>query len=666
MKKIIQLSVICLCVLRCLGEPELFFGYEDIPAIRERIKTPEYAYVWEKDIEVANNYLDPDSKAYLDVDKFIEQWHRSGWYDRMIHSRVEILGFASLITGETKYAEVAVDLLEKAAIKQDVSAEQMVPHRAYAMGLDWCGDYMSEQQKKLITDAAANFARHKSRIVFSEDTWWYPYHNWIGVDIGAAGLIALKLRNEYPDESQIWIARCNEALKAWFRNAFDRNGGQVEGTQYYAFGFTNALRYGIALKRITGEDIFADSGINNLPNFLAMSLIPGEGEFDARNDAHYGGVGYVVATMYNEVFGSSLMAWLRENACDNKFSRDYTYPRGTPGYVPQRLVWSKDVKPLSPEQLGIKKGQFFPQRGLAIWRTGWEKEDIMFSMEAGPYYAVTHNQADKGHFTLYGLGYRWAPDPGYGNNREPQGRSQTDGHNCILINGKGQMLSGAALGTNGNMVRWYDHKSYGYCLTDSTEAYNKTIAVASHESSQWWKDVGDGDKNSLERDLAKHVYRHSLFVKKSGQRPAYVVMFDDVTSFEDKTDYTWQMITWPNIEFSTQENMITLRPVEAKADSPRLELYVDTVAGKTIAVDIYEPGDNRKPVSYPRLRVNASEIDNPKFISILLPLESDVVSPDVQFYVKKITPQSLLLVGLTAIRRLSVVRLPIGLSCDYF
>ena len=46
----------------------------------------------------------------------------------------------------------------------------------------------------------------------------------------------------------------------------------------------------------------------------------------------------------------------------------------------------------------------------------------MFSIEAGPYYPVTHNQADKGHFTLYGLGERWAVDPGYANEHEPKGR----------------------------------------------------------------------------------------------------------------------------------------------------------------------------------------------------------------------------------------------------
>ena len=73
----------------------------------------------------------------------------------------------------------------------------------------------------------------------------------------------------------------------------------------------------------------------------------------------------------------------------------------------------------------------------------------MFSIEAGPYFPVTHNQADKGHFTLYGLGWRWAVDCGYANEHEREGRGQTLGHNCVLVDGQGQALSGAGWGTNG-------------------------------------------------------------------------------------------------------------------------------------------------------------------------------------------------------------------------
>ncbi len=631
MKKFILLLAVSFFCMNCFSAPELFFGVEDIPMIKERINHPDFAYIWEENFGIANEYLNPASKMYCDPEKFIEQWHKAGWYDRMVHSRVEILAFATLITGDRKYADVAVRILELAARSQKTDEEQNVPHRSYAMGLDWCSEYMSAEQKKVITEAAAEFVRLKSQIVFSKDTWWYPYHNWIGVDIGAAGMIALKLRDEYPQQSQQWIRRCNEAIGAWFRNGYDRNGAQVEGTQYYGFGFTNALRYAIAQKRITGVDILAGSEIEKLPNFLAMSLLPGDTEFDARNDSHYGGVDFAESTMFIYAFKSPLMAWLRENTCKTKYSRDFGYPQGTRGYAAQRMLWETDVAPLSPEQLGIKKDQFYEQRGLAIWRTGWEKDDIMYSIEAGKFFPVTHNQADKGHFTLYGMGYRWAPDPGYGNNRTLGGRSQSDGHNLVLVNGKGQSLSGAGVGTNGEMIRWYSDDKYGYALADCTEAYNKTISAENHETSDWWQLVGkDADKDSASLDAVEHAYRHSVYMKPCGDRPAYVVLFDDIKTPQEKNSYTWQMITWPDIKFDTSGEKIVLVPDNKNEDNPRLELYVDA-ANRSVATDIYTPGDNRKPVSYPRLRVETTEVDNPKFASVLLPLKSGVESPKVNF-----------------------------------
>lgn len=627
----IYLALVISMYVSCFATTELFFGLEDIPILKERINSPDFEYIWKKNLEVANQYLDQNSKSYCDPEKFIERWHKAGWYDRMVHSRVEVLGFASLMTDDRKYADVAIKILEFAAKSRTTVEEQNVPHRSYAMGLDWCGQYMTAEQKILITEAAADFVRLKSEVVFSKNTWWYPYHNWIGVDIGAAGLIALKLRDEYPQESQQWIRRCNEAIGAWFRNAFDRNGAQVEGTQYYSFGFSNALRYAIAQKRITGVDIFKGSEIENLPNFLAMSLLPGDTVFDARNDSEYCGVDYLESSMFIYAFESPLMAWLREKTCTGKYGRDYSYPEGTQGFAPQRLLWETVVKPLSPEQLNVKKDQFFSQRGLAIWRTGWDKDDILFSIEAGKYYPVTHNQADKGHFTLYGMGYRWAADPGYGNNRTAGGRSQSDGHNLVLVNGKGQALSGAGLGTNGNMIRWYSDDKYGYSLADCTEAYNKTIAAENHESSDWWKKIGqDGDEDSALKPAVEYSYRHSIFMKPYEDRPAYVVIFDDIKTPQEKNSYTWQMITWPDIKINVSDEGIVLEPDDENKENPRLELYVDTL-NRSVATDIYTPSDGRKPESYPRLRFETTDVDNPRFASVLVPLKYDTKSPKVDF-----------------------------------
>jgi hypothetical protein len=566
--------------------PKLFFEKNELALLRERIEQPEFAFLWQENLELAQAYIDPASEHYVDPESFIEEWRHTAWYARPVHARIEVLGFATLMTGDRRYADHAIAIMVEAARLEHPEREQASPHRAYAMVLDWCRPYMSDDQKAIIVGAATDFVRHKTQVAFSENTWWFPYHNWMGVDMGAAGLIALALREEFPDEYKIWMRRVNEGIETWLRSSFDHRGGQVEGTQYYQFAFSNVLRYLIALKRLEGLDLLSASKAAHLPNFLAMSLLPGEDVFDARGSANFGGMKFVESTMFALLTECPLMLWLREQAAD-KFERDYRYPN-TRGFVPQRLLWqSHDVTPKSPEEMGIPKAQLFDQRGLAIWRTGWTKNDIMFSVESGPFHRVTHNVADKGHFTLYGLGYRWATDPG-------MRRPLTEFHNCILINGKGQMPSGSGLGTNGRLIRWHDQADFGYALLDSTEAYNQNIADQRHEQSQWWLDRGT-PREAQKRQLVRHVYRHTLFIKPNGERPAYVIIFDDVNAVEERSDFTWQMVTWPNLSYSMQEGHVVINPVDAKADCPRMEIYLTAYNLPIIEFDTLEINDNRRP-----------------------------------------------------------------------
>ena len=142
----------------------------------------------------------------------------------------------------------------------------------------------------------------------------------------------------------------------------------------------------------------------------------------------------------------------------------------------------------------------------------------MLSTEAGPYHPTTHNQADKGHFTLYGLGYRWATDPGYANEHEKEGRGQAQAHSCVLIDGAGQALSGAGYGTNGEILAFRGGPVSGYALVDAKEAYTENNR----------KIAGSGARRAL---------RHTLFVYPHGGAPAYAVVLDDIEKDDAKHEF---------------------------------------------------------------------------------------------------------------------------------
>jgi hypothetical protein len=176
----------------------------------------------------------------------------------------------------------------------------------------------------------------------------------------------------------------------------------------------------------------------------------------------------------------------------------------------------------------------------------------MFSIEAGPYHPVTHNQADKGHFTLYGLGRRWAVDTGYANEHEPKGRGQTVGHSCILIDGKGQAISGAGLGTNGTIAHYENNDRYGYALADCTEAYNR-------------------NNKGTSGAVVEHARRHAFFVYPRNDAPAYAVLMDDIRKDGQPHEFTWQMIYPDQTAVSLNSGHATLLPIETSGNC-----YVDT------------------------------------------------------------------------------------------
>jgi hypothetical protein len=292
------------------------------------------------------------------------------------------------------------------------------------------------------------------------------------------------------------------------------------------------------------------------------------------------------------------------------------------------MVWSNDIKPVSPSEAGMPLAEHFRGRGLCVWRTGWDKDDVMLSIESGQYYPVTHNQADKGHFAIYGFGYRWACDPAYGCNRDPQGRCQTVAHSCILIDGHGQSLSGAGVGNNGKILNYDNNEIYGYAFADNTEAYQQNIIFSEKKRIFHY-----GGEPAHHMDL-DHAYRHIFFIRPTDKNPAYVVIFDDIAKDKTEHDYCWQMLSWPDLGIDlTDSGRVTISPKKATAnETAKMFVYLDSDSSVTLKQEDYtvEPDDNRKPRTYTRLRAYSKAV-NPYFAAVLVPTDGSVSAPKVKF-----------------------------------
>ena len=626
-----------ICIIVCTGllfsnsvfastDRGLFFDQSDVSLLKQRVKgSAEYSKLWKDIVKEADSYCTPGSSAYADPAFFSKEDVGGKWghlYPRQLSQWLEAIGFAYVMTNEQLYAEHGIALMMVAAEKLPVSNPSMSGlmagtrgdmMRAMAVGLDFFSDKLTPEQRAKVTKFSRDYILHHIDEYNNPDCWWRKYHNFKGVCGGASGMLAIALRDDFPDEAPAWMAHSKETVTAWLDEGFDDKGAYFEGILYSGYGLGNAVMFGGALNRYNGDNsILLNEHLNQVPYFLAMSMLPGDPVYDARNDSLYkgdlGGRGTgcpFLLRLAKETDGpagqSRLAAWLWKQTGSNyqKFLQ---------------VVWGGDVEPQSPDSVIDKPfAAYFEDRGLCIWRSGWQKDDVMFSVEAGPYHPITHNQADKGHFTLYGFGYRWAVDAGYGNDKtSPTSRCTTAAHSCVLIDGKGQALSGAGLGTDGKIVKYENNAAYGYALIDAKSAYDMN------------------NKGEVGVTVNKS-FRHTFFIRPTKEVPAYAVILDDIEVDAAMHEFTWQLITWKDMKIDFEDNTATVTPPGASA-MPRMKVILNSSQAANFSSDVYEPNDGagREPTAFVRITGKTNAV-NPRFAAILLPLPVDTAEPKVEF-----------------------------------
>lgn len=363
---------------------------------------------------------------------------------REVLERVQTLGAVAFVQEDVRMAPRAINEVLAACAQPDWNPVHFLDtaemSHAVALGLDWFGDKMTQEQRRTVVAALLEkgvrpaMAEHRGAA-----RWTTATHNWNLVCNGGMGVTALALRPHAPAEAAELLTLSLRSVRAGFAS-FAPDGGWIEGPAYWDYGTRYAV-YLLAALETAGVD---DSGL------ATAAGVAETGRFflhlTAPNGKHYN-------------FADSNETQ-RRSAHRFWFARRYARPQDAGhelardgGVRGMHLAWFPEAAS-SPAAANEPLDAQFKAAQVATFRSVWDDPKALYLACKGGDNAANHSHLDLGGFVLDAQGERFALDlgpddyalPGYFDRAQRYGyfRNASASHNLLLANGANQALEAKA------------------------------------------------------------------------------------------------------------------------------------------------------------------------------------------------------------------------------
>lgn len=447
--------------------PRLFFTAADLPKMRERAKGVDRE-MWQdtlKDIKaLKRNAPDPND----------EDLYKSGLDKRKKGSisqyefafQIAQTSFAYVIEGDAKYLEAAKKWTLAACAmpiwgytynKPNVDLPPAHLLYAVAFAYDVLFDKLTNEEKAIIKNKLIKQGRLMYEYFQYKDKKRYTYsqnHTWIPM----AGLaIASYALMDETDEAKDW-AKLSRAVFDRTMLTFGTDGYFYESFHYYGFAFRWMIRYFDAHLAATGENLYLPmkDKFAGMKYFAMHSILPdrenvfdfadiGDGSLNrtgtSKREKLYGeyDILYRFASVYQDSQAQTVADFIRKETNLGTREPMWSFINHDPNLEPA---------PLSKIPTKIH----FVDNDTVFGRTDWTKNATAFAFRSSPPEGHSaaklaskipdwrentgHAHPDANSFIIFANGKYLTGDTGY------LGIKQTDDHNTILVNGRGQASDG--------------------------------------------------------------------------------------------------------------------------------------------------------------------------------------------------------------------------------
>ncbi len=443
--------------------PRILFGSGDAGGIRDRITSEPFSSCW-RAIESDSGLGSVDPRDPIPESKGLQTGcHQFG-------ALLAACAFYATVSGDAEAAQRFngfIGALDVTKVENRLPKGEFMPHGEFLYGLalayDWGHPIMTPASRARLGDIVRRRAAAIFDAFLSKSTWeaTAEANNHSMACMGPLGLAGLALWGEEP-KAKAWVQLAAKKVAAYVEQSFDEDGAGYEGNLYAPFGLEMALPFAAAVRRLGGADLLGDSRMRQVLKWLATDYLPGFSKLNPLNDSS-GNAG-----------PANLPLWAAAHLNDGLAK--WHHERGRLSSVvaasnPYRLLWNAGIVETTPPpgDLMVRRHR---GRGLVNVRSGWGNDDVFASFECGARRAGCHGQADQGQFTLYAGRSEFAIDTGYSNEPKEGSANQTVGHNLVLIDGKGQGISGGGAVVEGKLTVFGSDDVLTWAVGDMSIAYN--------------------------------------------------------------------------------------------------------------------------------------------------------------------------------------------------
>ena len=460
----------------------------------QKIKHPSLLFTPER-VSAAKNAMRNDTVMQ-------NAWqHIKGVADKQLESRTDImkleyLALAYMMTGDDAYADRLKEVLlstaktkswgyrEMLARRPAWRSELQMAHRSFqiAVAYDVIYDRLTPSERMQIARGMYDLAVEpllgdwvlEPTRIHSLNSMG---HNWWTSCAGMGGLLALSISNELP-EARKGAEALIEVLPEWFDfngdilqrkpRTFDRDGGMYESINYASFGSAEALLFRMAwLNSHPGSKLEDIRQMHLLAPFFCHVAYPRTGQLHSINfgDSHKNVTGESSMLLAYAMGAKSDEVLWYVNQVEPGQHRE-----GFPRIFPMGFLYTPDTSK-APATPSLPTSHLWKDFGWATMRDSWDKDATMLAVKSGMTW--NHSHADANSFIIFHKGVDIIKDAGNCSYGRPEYRNyffQTDAHNVVKFNGKGQSTHQQYHGTMlpGSVSNLVDGGNIKYALADGT------------------------------------------------------------------------------------------------------------------------------------------------------------------------------------------------------